>query len=66
MLDEEFLRKVRSHEITFGKGDTLRVRLRLQVTQTEEGLMPVREVVEVIDKISPPKQKEMFESDEQG
>ena len=57
---------MRSHEITFGKGDTLRVRLRLQVTQTEEGLMPVREVVEVIDKISPPKQKEMFESDEQG
>jgi hypothetical protein len=65
VLDEEFLRQVALHEMTFGKGDLLRVKLRLRVTQTEEGLAPLREVVKVLEKISPPKQKEMFESDEE-
>ena len=40
------------------------LRLRLRVTQTGERLVPLREVLKVLDKITPPKQTEMFESDE--
>jgi hypothetical protein len=54
ILDEEFLRRVRRHELVFGSGDALRVRLRDRITRTaDRKLHALREVVEVLEHMRP-------------
>jgi hypothetical protein len=55
ILDETFLERVRRHEVTFGNGDALKVRLYTRVVRSPTGeFKRYREIREVLDHLTPP------------
>ena len=52
VLDPKFLKQVDEHELTFGKGDALKVRARVTTTRNEEGFQQQWEILEVLDHIT--------------
>ena len=56
MADERFLANVDSGAERFGKGDVLRVRMHIAQQSTTNGLRVDRQVLEVLDHISAPRQ----------
>ena len=56
IADEEFQRKVQAHELTFGTGDILRVRLVTKKFRTATGLRSDVRVVKVLEIIPAPRQ----------
>lgn len=62
ILDAACLKKLQRRDVSFYFGDLVRVRLRTSVTRTENGaLSTTREILEVLEKIEPPKQEDLFE-----
>ena len=55
MADDDFLRKVERHQVTFGSGDILKVLLQQTTERTPTGLKTSYTVLEVIENITPPK-----------
>jgi hypothetical protein len=55
MADEDFLRKVERHQVTFGSGDILKVLLQQTTTKTPTGLKTTYTVLEVLENVTPPK-----------
>lgn len=55
IADEDFLQKVERHEITFGRGDILKVLLQHTTVKTSDGLKTAYTVLEVIENVTPPK-----------
>jgi hypothetical protein len=61
ILDKDFLIKLQRREVSFSFGDLIRVRLRTVVNRTDAGtLSTVREILEILDKLEPPKQWNLF------
>lgn len=57
--DEEFWRKVHNHEVTFGEGDLLKVRLIWEIQRKHHEIKQKNTIVKVIDKLERPKQLEI-------
>ena len=55
MEDQDFLAKVRNHQVTFGSGDILKVLLQQNTQRTSDGLKTSYTVLEVIENVTPPK-----------
>ena len=55
ITDEAFLNKVKTHEITFGRGDVLKVHLQQTTLHTASGLKSNYTVLEVLENVTPPK-----------
>ncbi len=53
MRDENFLRRVDSHEKSFMRGEVLKVRMRLNQHQGPQGLVGEYEIVEVLEELPP-------------
>lgn len=53
--DTDFLKKVEQRQITFGRGDILKVFLQQETEHTPNGLKTTYTVLEVIDSVKPPK-----------
>ena len=55
IVDDDFLEKVKRHQITFGKGDILKVLLQQTTRKTTAGLKTSYTVLEVLENATPPK-----------
>jgi len=54
--DERFWKKVNNHELTFGKGDLLKVRLAWEIREVNHQIKAKNTNVKVIEKLDRPKQ----------
>jgi hypothetical protein len=54
--DEEFWKKVHLHQLTFGEGDLLRVRLSWEIRERRHQLKQTNTIFKVIEKLERPKQ----------
>lgn len=54
--DEQFWKKVDNHEVMFGKGDVLRVRLVWKIREVNHQIKAKNTIVKVIEKLDHPKQ----------
>lgn len=64
--DEQFWERVHNHEVTFGEGDLLKVRLLWQIQRKHYEIKQKNTIVKVIEKLERPKQLEFggVEADE--
>lgn len=54
IADGKFLKAVARHEVSFGAGDALKVRMKFRVTRTADGAFDrAREIIEVLEIIPP-------------
>jgi hypothetical protein len=56
ITDKAFWQKVDAHELRFGKGERLRVRMKFSQDLTDDGIDASYEIVEVLDVLHPPRQ----------
>jgi hypothetical protein len=61
MKDEEFSKRLKSREVSFAKGDILRMRLRSRSYVTGEGLRTETEIVKVLEIIDQPKSRALLD-----
>lgn len=54
--DEEFWEKVHKHEVTFGEGDLLKVRLAWEIREVHGQLKQKNTILKVLEKVERPKQ----------
>jgi hypothetical protein len=54
--DEDFWEQVHKHEVTFGEGDLLRVRLTWKIQEKHHELKQKNIIVKVLEKLERPKQ----------
>lgn len=61
--DEEFWERVHKHEVTFGEGDLLKVRLAWEIHRKHHEVKQKNTIVRVLEKLERPKQLRFDEAD---
>jgi hypothetical protein len=56
ITDEQFWEKVHKHEVVFGEGDLLKVKLAWEIQEKKHQLKQKNTIVRVIEKLERPKQ----------
>jgi len=54
--DDDFFQKVQRREISFARGDILKVRIHTQTTRTEKGLKSTHKILKILEVVPGPKQ----------